>query len=51
MATIAYLFLIAAVILAVVAVVAAITHRVWSNWLIGAAVCLIIWIVLTYAIH
>lgn len=51
MGTVAYLFLVIGIILAIVAVVCAVTHRAWTNWVIGAVICLVVWIVFAYLVH
>lgn len=46
MGTIATLLFALAVILVVVAIIMAVTHRVWSNWLIGAVIAFAVGVVI-----
>ena len=51
MGTIATILLAVAIILGVVAIVAAVTHRPWTNFLYGAIIAFVIYLVLVLVVH
>lgn len=51
MATIASILLVVAIVLGIIAIVAAATHRPWVNFLYGAIIAFVIYLVLVFVVH
>lgn len=51
MGTIASILLIVAIILGIIAIVCAVTHRPWTNFVWGAVIAFVIYLVLVFVVH